>query len=147
MRAMAKTHRLPRLFRRKGKKEAAPGSPGVARALRLAGVARCRPEWRELAIEAMAAVYRRPFGARQFHSPHCAMASRDCSRRLAVCERDLCSHVRLRLATLSVALVGARTGQYFGLSQLGAWRNPVDQPGLLEGSAGVLLSLLAAATN
>jgi lantibiotic biosynthesis protein len=45
------------------------GAPGVARALWLAGVARDRPEWCNLAIEAMRAVYRRPFAARQIDSP------------------------------------------------------------------------------
>ena len=52
MRAMAKTHRLPRLFRRKGKKEAAPEAPkepraevidaGLTSALRLGGLAGAR---------------------------------------------------------------------------------------------------------
>ena len=126
VRAMAKTHRLPRLFRRKGKKEAAPGSPGVARALWLAGVARCRPEWRELAIEAMAAVYRRPFGDRQIDSPtFCHGVAGLLQATLRFANENSAPHVRrCGWRPCRVALVGVRTGQYFGLSQLGAWRNP-----------------------
>jgi hypothetical protein len=45
------------------------GSPGVARALWLAGAARGRSDWSELAIVAMEAVYKRPIAARIVDSP------------------------------------------------------------------------------
>src|SRR5207253_2631831 len=45
------------------------GAPGVARALWLAGEALGERSHRELAVEAMAAVYRRPMATRRIDSP------------------------------------------------------------------------------
>ena len=45
------------------------GSPGVTRAIWLAGVALDRADWCELAVAAMKAVYRRPADLRQITTP------------------------------------------------------------------------------
>jgi hypothetical protein len=125
------------------------GSPGVARALSLAGAARGRLEWRELAVEAMAAVYRRPFTDRQIDSPtlcHGVAGLLQATLRFA-------NETQLPMFTDAAGdLVEWLLSAYEPDSIMG-YRNwepggtRVDQPGLLEGSAGVLLSLLAAATE
>jgi hypothetical protein len=125
------------------------GAPGVARALWLAGVARGRPEWRELAIEAMAAVYRRPFAARQINSPtlcHGVAGLLQVTLRFA-------NETRLPMFTNAAGdLIEWLLSAYEPDSIMG-YRNwepggaRVDQPGLLEGAAGVLLTSLAAATD
>jgi hypothetical protein len=125
------------------------GAPGVARALWLAGVCRGRPEWRELAIEAMAAVYRRPLADRQIDSPtfcHGVAGLLQATLRFA-------NETRLPMfADAAGDLVEWLLSAYEPDSIMG-YRNwepggtRVDQPGLLEGAAGVLLTLLAAATD
>jgi hypothetical protein len=125
------------------------GAPGVARSLWLAGVARNRPEWRELAIEAMAAVYRRPHTARQINSPtfcHGVAGLLQVTLRFA-------NETRLPMFTAAASeLIEWLLSAYEPDSLMG-YRNwepggtRVDQPGLLEGAAGVLLTLLAAATE
>ena len=124
-------------------------APGVARALWLAGVCRGRPEWRELAIEAMAAVYRRPLADRQIDSPtfcHGVAGLLQATLRFA-------NETQLPMFTdAAVDLVEWLLSAYEPDSTMG-YRNwepggtRVDQPGLLEGAAGVLLTLLAAATD
>ena len=125
------------------------GAPGVARALWLAGVARGRPQWRDLAIEAMAAVYRRPSAARQINSPtlcHGVAGLLQITLRFANETRlpvftDAANDLTewLLLAYEPESLMGYRNWEPGGTR--------VDQPGLLEGAAGVLLTLLAAATD
>lgn len=125
------------------------GAPGVARALWLAGVARGRPEWRELAVEAMAAVYRRPLTARQIDSPtfcHGVSGLLQVTLRFA-------NETRLPMfADAAGNLIEWLLSAYEPDSLMG-YRNwepggtRVDQPGLLEGAGGVLLTLLAAATD
>jgi hypothetical protein len=125
------------------------GTPGVARALWLAGVGRNRPEWRDLAIEAMTAVYRRPVAARGIDSPtfcHGVAGLVQVTLRFA-------NDTRLPIfAEAAVSLTEGLLSAYEPVSLLG-YRNlepggtRVDQPGLLDGAPGVLLALLAAATN
>jgi lantibiotic biosynthesis protein len=125
------------------------GAPGVARALWLAGVARDRSEWRELAIEAMAAVYRRPFTDRQIDSPtfcHGVAGLLQATLRFS-------NETRLPMFTEAAGdLIEWLLSAYEPDSIMGYrdWEpggTRVDQPGLLEGAAGVLLTLLAAATD
>jgi hypothetical protein len=56
------------------------GAPGIARALWFASQALADASYRELAIAAMEAVYRRPLAARQIDPRPFVMASPDCSR-------------------------------------------------------------------
>jgi hypothetical protein len=125
------------------------GAPGVARALWLAGVARDRAEWRNLAIEAMEAVYRRPMAARYIDSPtfcHGVAGLLQVTLRFA-------NDTRLPVFTKAAAdLTDWLISAYEPDSLLG-YRNwepggpRVDQPGLLDGTPGVLLTLLAASTE
>jgi hypothetical protein len=125
------------------------GAPGVARALWLAGVARQRSEWRDVAVEAMEAVYRRPVAARHIDSPtlcHGVAGLLQITLRFA-------HDTRLPVFTeAAIDLFEWLYGAYEPDSLLG-YRNwepggtRVDQPGLLDGAPGVLLTLLAACTD
>jgi lantibiotic biosynthesis protein len=125
------------------------GAPGVARALWLAGMARKRPEWRNLAVEAMEAVYRRPIAARRIDSPtfcHGVAGLLQVTWRFA-------NDTRLPVfAEAAASLTEGLLSAYEPDSLLG-YRNwepggtRVDQPGLLDGAPGVLLALLAASTD
>ena len=125
------------------------GAPGVARALWLAGVARRRSEWRDLAVEAMEAVYRRPVAARNIDSPtfcHGVAGLFQITLRFA---HDTKLPVFTEAATDLFEWLYAA---YEPDSLLG-YRNwepggaRVDQLGLLDGAPGVLLTLLAACTD
>jgi hypothetical protein len=125
------------------------GAPGVARSLWIAGVARARPEWRELAIEAMAAVYRRPHTSRQIDSPtfcHGVGGLLQVTLRFA-------NETQLPLFTDAACDLAEWLLSAYEPDSLMGYRNwepggtRVDHPGLLEGAPGVLLTLLAAATH
>lgn len=124
------------------------GSPGVARALWLAGAALGDVGLRDLAVEAMAAVLARPVPARRIDSPtFCHGVSG--LLQIALCfARD----TGLRLFTdAAEALTDQLLGTYepdriLGFYSLEPAGNRVDQPGLLDGAPGVVLTLLAAAT-
>jgi hypothetical protein len=125
------------------------GAPGVARALWLAGVARNRPEWRNLAVEAMQAVYRRPIAVRQIDSPtfcHGVAGLLQITLRFANdTELPLFSDAA---ADLTEWLLSAyEPDSLLGYRNWEPGGTRVDQPGLLDGAPGVLLTLLAAATN
>jgi lantibiotic biosynthesis protein len=125
------------------------GAPGVARALWLAGVARGRSEWCNLAIAAMDAVYRRPIPARSIDSPtfcHGVAGLLQVTLRFA-------NETRLPVfAEAAADLTNSLLDAYEPDSLLGYrnWEpggNRVDHAGLLDGAPGVLLALLAAATS
>jgi hypothetical protein len=125
------------------------GAPGVARALWLAGVARDRPEWRNLAIEAMEAVCRRPIPSRWIDSPTFCHGVAGLLQIILRFANDTKLPVFAQeAANLTDWLLSA----YEPESLLG-YRNwepggtRVDQPGLLDGAPGVLLALLAASTD
>jgi lantibiotic biosynthesis protein len=124
------------------------GSPGVARSLWLAGQALDRPDYRDLAVSAMEAVFRRPVPARMIDSPtFChgvagllAIAlrfARETRSPLLVMESQKLV-TQLLDAFQPDSLLGYRNLEYGG--------NQIDQPGLLDGAAGVALVLLTAAT-
>lgn len=125
------------------------GAPGVARALWLAGLALGRPGWRDLAVEAMRAVYRRPVAARLIDSP---TFCHGVAGLLQVTLRFANDTGLPDIADAAVAL----TEQLLALHEpesLAGYRNiepgggRVDSPGLLDGAPGVVLTLLAAATD
>ena len=125
------------------------GSPGVARALWLAGAALDRDEYRDLAVEAMRAVFRRPVPARMIDSPtfcHGVAGLLQVTLRFA---RDTGLP---EFADASSALTGQLLSEYepeslLGYRSLETEGRRVDQPGVLDGAAGVPLVLLAAATG
>jgi hypothetical protein len=125
------------------------GSPGVARALWLAGEALDNPDYRQLAVEAMKAVYRRPVWERHIDSPtfcHGVAGLLQITLRFA-------HDTRLPLfteaaETLSEQLLSLHDpDSLLGYCSLEPGGQRVDQPGLLDGAPGVVLVLLAAATD
>jgi lantibiotic biosynthesis protein len=147
----------PRL--RQGVSQAAPfgpsrsawcyGAPGVARALWLSGVALDDTRSRELAISAMQAIARRSIDARQIDSPtfcHGVAGLLQITLRFAhdTGLRQFTEFARI----LTDQLLGMYDADIeLGYSSLEPGRKRVDQPGLLDGAAGIPLVLLAAATD
>lgn len=125
------------------------GTPGAARALYLAGDALDRPDWREFAIAAMASVYRRPAEARGIDSPTF------CHGIAGLLQITLRFHHDTRLALFADAataltrqiLDAVELDRPMGIANLEPGYNKVDQPGVLDGAAGVSLVLLSAASE
>jgi lantibiotic biosynthesis protein len=124
------------------------GSPGIARALWLAGEALDREDYRALAVAAMQGVFRRPVASRRIDSP---TFCHGVAGLLAIALRFAHDTGRPEFLEESRTLVRQLLGSYRPESLLG-FRNlevadrETDQPGLLDGAPGVALVLLAAAT-
>jgi hypothetical protein len=124
------------------------GSPGVARALWLAGVARDNAAYRQLSIEAMRAVMRRPANARGLSSPALChgLAGLLCITLRFRAENDIAAFDRYGRRLLREiegmyepdSLLGYRTVEPGG--------GKIDQAGLLDGAPGIAMALLAAST-
>jgi hypothetical protein len=125
------------------------GSPGAARALWLAGKALGRDEWCTLALDAMLAVYRRPRDVQAIDSP---TFCHGLAGLLQITLRFLHDSGDPAFFHAAADLVAAILQAYEPDSLLG-YRNwetgdiRVDQAGLLDGAPGVVLVLLAAATD
>ncbi|WP_162918600.1 lanthionine synthetase C family protein [Taklimakanibacter deserti] len=125
------------------------GPPGVARALWLAGVASGRSEYRDLALAAMTAVFERPIPNRRIDSPtlcHGVAGLLQITLRFA---RDGAGEIFSNAAQeLTAQLLDAHEpDSRFGYRDLKPSGQRADNPGLLEGAAGVALVLLATATS
>jgi hypothetical protein len=125
------------------------GGPGVARALWLAGEALDNPGYRELAVEAMKAVYLRPVWWRRIDSPtfcHGVAGLLQTTLRFA---NDTGSPPFAEAAeTLTEQLLSLYDpDSLLGYRSLEPGGQGVDQPALLDGAPGVVLVLLAAATD
>jgi hypothetical protein len=125
------------------------GSPGIARALWLAGEALDREDYRGLAASALGAVFRRPVETRRIDSP---TFCHGVAGLLAVTLRFAHETSSPAFVEAAGALARQLLDSYQPQSLLG-FRNieyadhEMDQPGLLDGAPGVALALLAAATN
>jgi hypothetical protein len=125
------------------------GSPGIARALWLAGQAVDRQEFRELAIEAMAAVFRRPIAERRIDSPtfcHGVAGLLAIATRFAR-ETGAPLFVEESERLVQQILDAFQPDSRLGFRNIEYRNNQTDQPGLLDGAAGVAIVLLAAATG
>lgn len=125
------------------------GSPGIARALWLAGEALDRQDYRELAISAMEAVFLRPIAVRRIDSP---TFCHGVSGLLAIALRFSHDMGGTAFSDEIGALVQQLLDSYqpeslLGFRHLETRDNQMDQPGLLEGAPGVALALLASATS
>ena len=125
------------------------GAPGVARALWLAGQATADHTLLDLAVEAMAAVYRRPVGERRIDSPtfcHGVAGLLQVTLRFAHdTGLSLFVEAAADLSDQLLALYDPETTLGYYSLEPGGRR--VDQPGLLDGAPGVVLVLLASATG
>jgi hypothetical protein len=125
------------------------GSPGVARALWLAGEALDRDDYRSLAISAMEAVFRRPVTIRRIDSPtfcHGVAGLLAIALRFAN-ETGLPVFIDESRKLVEQILESYRPDSLLGFRSLEVGDREVDQPGLLDGIPGVALVLLAAATG
>ena len=121
----------------------------MSRSLWLAGEALDDEPLRALAVEGMEAVYRRPAHERGIDSPtfcHGVAGLLQVTLRFA---HDTGLPVFAAAAdALAAQLVDAYDGsRLLGYASLEPGDNPVDQPGLLDGAAGVALVLIAASTD
>ena len=125
------------------------GSPGVARALWLAGQALDRSDYRDLAVSAMGAVFRRPIAERRIDSPtfcHGVAGLLAIALRFAR-ETGAPMFVEHSQALAQQVLDAFDPDSLLGFRNIEFRNNRTDQPGLLDGAAGVAIVLLAAATG
>ena len=123
------------------------GAPGVARSLWLAGRALEDEELREIAVEAMRAVYRRPRALQQIASPtlcHGTAGLLVITLRFAHETglgffRDATSELVGRILESYSA-----EGSLLGIRAIESSGVHIDQPGVLDGAAGTAMALLAA---
>ena len=125
------------------------GTPGAARALFLAGRALDRSDLRNLAIEAMAAVYRRPPEQRGIDSPtfcHGVAGLLQVTLRFHH-DTGLPLFAEAASALTEQLLDAVEPDRPMGIACVEPGDNKVDQPGVLDGAAGVSLVLLSAASE
>ena len=123
------------------------GPPGVARALWLAGLASDRSEYCDLAVAAMAAVFERPIPNRRIDAPtlcHGVAGLLQIALRFARRRRRNFSTAAQELT--AQLLDAHEPDSRFGYRDLKPSGQRTDNPGLLEGAAGVALVLLATAS-
>ncbi|MFT4216248.1 MAG: lanthionine synthetase C family protein [Micropruina sp.] len=125
------------------------GTPGAARALFLAGRALDRSDLRNLAIEAMAAVYRRPPAVRGIDSPtfcHGVSGLLQITLRFHH-DTGLPLFAEAASALTEQILDAVEPDRPMGIACVEPGDNKVDQPGVLDGAAGVSLVLLSAGSE
>ena len=125
------------------------GAPGVARSMWLAGEAVGRSDYCKLAVAAMEAVYRRPLPARMIDSPSFCHGTAGLLAVTLRFARDTAAPV---FAAESQKLTCQLLDQFqpdslLGFRNIEYRSNQTDQPGLLDGAAGVAIVLLSAATG
>jgi lantibiotic modifying enzyme len=125
------------------------GSPGVARALWLAGCALGDEAAKQTAVEGMTAIYRRPIAERRINSPtfcHGIAGLLQVTTRFAadtglpVFAEAAQTLTRQLLATCDPCLL-------LGVANTEQDGTLVDQPGVLDGATGVAMTLLAVGTG
>jgi class I lanthipeptide synthase len=125
------------------------GSPGVARALWLAGEALDDQGLRDFAVEAMQAVFRRPILERRIESPtycHGIAGLLQIVVRFAN-DTGLSTFSDAAAELVDELLAAYETDRPLGFASIEPGSNPVDRAGLLDGAPGVAMALLAAATD
>ena len=125
------------------------GSPGVARALWLAGDALDDTGLRELAVEAMHAVLARPVKERRIESPtlcHGVAGLLQIVLRFAH-DTGLPAFSDAAAELVNQLLAVYEPERPLAYASLEPGSNPVDHAGLLDGAPGIAMALLAAATD
>jgi lantibiotic biosynthesis protein len=125
------------------------GAPGVARSLWLAGEAVGRADYRDLAVAAMEAVYRRPLPARMIDSPSFCHGTAGLLAITLRFARDTAAPVFVAESqNLTRQLLDQfQPDSLLGFRNIEYRNNQTDQPGLLDGAAGVAIVLVSAATG
>jgi hypothetical protein len=125
------------------------GSPGIARALWLAGEALDDSVYRDLAVAAMEAVYRMPLAVRRIDSPTFCHGVAGLLQITLRFTNDTGLAIFIEAArTLTTQLLSLHEPEtLLGYRHIEAGGRRIDQPGLLDGAPGVALVLLAAATD
>lgn len=125
------------------------GNPGVARALWLAGSALDQPRYRNAALAALQAVFRRPASARGIDSPtfcHGKAGLLQVTLRFAH-ETRLPWLAEAATSQLDAILASYEPHSLLGFRDLAENDLAIDKPGLLDGAAGIAMVLLAATTG
>ena len=125
------------------------GSPGIARALWLAGEAVDRDDYRSLAVSSMEDVFRRPIEVRRIDSPtfcHGVAGLLEITLRFA-CETGRSVFIEESRTLVKQLLDSYQPNSLLGFRNLEVADREMDQPGLLDGAPSVALVLLAAATT
>ena len=125
------------------------GSPGVARALWLAGEALDDQGLRDFAVEAMQAVFRRPIPERRIESPtycHGIAGLLQIVLRFAI-DTGLPTFSGAAADLVDELLAAYEPDRPLAFASIEPGSNPVDRAGLLDGAPGVAMALLAAATD
>lgn len=125
------------------------GSPGIARALWLAGEVLGQDEYRHVAVSAMQAVFRRPVSVRQINSPtfcHGVAGLLQIALRFAN-DQDGQMFTNEIADLVRQILDCYQPGSLLGFKNIEGPGHEIEQPGLLDGAPGVALVLLAASTS
>ena len=125
------------------------GSPGIARALWLAGEALDRDDYRSLAVSSMEDVFRRPVEVRRIDSPtfcHGVAGLLAITLRFAY-DTGRAVFIKESRTLVKQLLDSYRPDSLLGFRNLEVADHEMDQPGLLDGAPSVALVLLAAATT
>jgi hypothetical protein len=125
------------------------GSPGIARALWLAGRALADDDLCKTAVQVMEAVYRRPAAERRIDSPtvcHGVAGLLQITLRFAD-DTQLPVFADAAADLTDQILTCVDPDRPMGIANVEPAGNLVDQPGFLDGATGVALVLLAAATE
>jgi hypothetical protein len=125
------------------------GSPGIARALWLAGKARANEAFSALALEAIRAVMRRPKPARQLASP---ALCHGVAGLMCIALRFRQEGVDDQFDGFARGLLGELEEMYepetvLGFRTVGSNGSRIDQAGFLDGAPGIAMALLAASTD
>jgi hypothetical protein len=125
------------------------GNLGVARSLQLAGLAFSKPTWEQLAHQLVRSAIRRPPDVTRVSAPTFCHGQAGVLHLLTRFQDDLPFHDPL-LTEYTESCLRSVMGQYdpqkpFGFSDFHPLTGPVDNPGLLEGAAGVALVLASLA--
>jgi hypothetical protein len=122
------------------------GSPGVSRAVYLAGQALARPEWCKIAIDAMRAAVSRPVAEQRLPSPtfcHGVAGLLQITHRFFL-DTGLRDFQRASQYQLAQLIAAHEPESILGFRSLEPLGRRVDNPGLLDGTQGVCLAMLAA---
>ncbi len=124
------------------------GSPGLSRALYLAGQALARPDWSQVAVDAMRSAVTRPVEERDIPSPtfcHGVAGLLQITMRFAR-DTGLPVFEHATRALLAQLVDAYDPGSILGFRSIDHTGTSIDDPGLLDGAPGACLVMLAATT-